>query len=72
MTMVEKDQRDLSELGLPLLLTTTEVARAIHVDASTLSRWRAAGRGPRALWLGPGTPRYRREDVVAWLETAST
>ncbi len=38
------------------------------VNRSTLSRWRAQGVGPRVYWLGKATPRYREEDVLAWLE----
>lgn len=53
---------------LPVMLTSAEVAEALQVSLSTLCHWRARGRGPRVVWLGPATPRYRREDVLAWLE----
>lgn len=53
---------------LPILLTSAEVARALKVTPSTLCHWRARGFGPRVFWIGPGSPRYRREDVLAWLE----
>ncbi|MDE9367320.1 helix-turn-helix domain-containing protein [Luteipulveratus sp. YIM 133132] len=52
---------------LPQLLTTDEVATALQVNRSTLCRWRAAGTGPPVVWLSPGVPRYRIEDVLAWL-----
>jgi predicted DNA-binding transcriptional regulator AlpA len=48
-------------------LTTAEVARLLQVNRSTLSRWRAAGSGPRVVWLSPTMPRYRRADVADWL-----
>jgi predicted DNA-binding transcriptional regulator AlpA len=54
--------------GLPRLLTTAQVAKALGVDASTLSRWRSRGVGPRVYWLGKASPRYREEDVLEWLE----
>lgn len=57
----------LASNGLPVLLTTEEVAKVLQVNRSTLSRWRARGVGPRVVWLSPGAPRYRREDVSAWL-----
>ncbi|GAA2722046.1 helix-turn-helix transcriptional regulator [Cellulomonas aerilata] len=57
--------------GMPEMLTTAEVARALKVAPSTLCRWRAAGVGPRVFWLGEATPRYREVDVVAWLELVS-
>lgn len=60
-------KRDLATVGLPLLLTTDEVAKVLRIDRSTLSRWRAQGVGPRAVWLSPSIPRYRRDDVEAWL-----
>jgi len=45
--------------GMPVMLTTAEVARALKVAPSTLCRWRAQGVGPRVFWLGEATPRYR-------------
>ncbi len=54
--------------GLPKLLTTTEVAKALGVNPSTLSRWRQEGKGPRVYWLGEASPRYREDDVIEWLE----
>jgi hypothetical protein len=66
--MTEKAHRDVLTLGLPVLLTTEEVAAALHVDKSTLSRWRTSGRGPRVLWLSRGIPRYLAKDVQDWLE----
>jgi len=52
---------------LPVLLTTAEVAKVLQVNRSTLSRWRAAGTGPRVVWISPSMPRYRRADVADWL-----
>lgn len=65
-----EDHDSAAEL-LPLMLTTKEVARALKVTPSTLCRWRARGIGPRVLWLGDASPRYRQCDVVAWLERVS-
>lgn len=53
---------------LPEFLTTGDVAKALKVTPSTLCRWRARGVGPRVFWLGVASPRYKREDVIAWLE----
>lgn len=57
-----------SPTGLPRMLNTTEVAKALGVDPSTLSRWRSRGVGPRVYWLAPSSPRYREDDVLEWLE----
>jgi DNA-binding transcriptional MerR regulator len=61
-------KQDLVVEGLPLMLTTGQVAKRLGVSASTLCRWRMTGLGPRVYWLGPTTPRYREVDVLAWLE----
>ena len=58
---------DLNDV-LPILWTSREVAEALKVTPSTLCRWRATGKGPRVYWLSPDSPRYRRSDVLAWLE----
>jgi predicted DNA-binding transcriptional regulator AlpA len=56
------------KVGLPRMLTSAQVAEALGVTSSTLSRWRAQGVGPRVYWLGKSCPRYREEDVLEWLE----
>lgn len=50
------------------MLTSAQVAEALGVTPSTLSRWRAQGVGLRVYWLGKSCPRYREEDVLEWLE----
>lgn len=55
-------------LQMPRLMTSTEVAQVLQVDPSTLSRWRMLGRGPRVVWLSPGSPRYLQADIERWLE----
>ena len=49
-------------------LTTEEVAAWLKVAPSTVCRWRLAGKGPRVVWLSPSLPRYRRDDVMVWLD----
>lgn len=61
------DQRETPAV-LPVMLTSAEVAQALRVTPSTLCHWRSRGFGPRVFWIGPGSPRYRRDDVLAWLE----
>jgi excisionase family DNA binding protein len=48
------------------LMSEDEVARYLNVTRRTVQRWRAEGTGPPVLWAG-SKPRYRREDVDAWL-----
>jgi excisionase family DNA binding protein len=48
------------------LLTEAELADYCRVSLRTVRRWRAERTGPPVLWAGD-RPRYRREDVDAWL-----
>lgn len=53
------------------LLTTAETAAILGIKINTLEIWRVHGKGPVYLKLGDGLRahvRYRRADVVAWLE----
>lgn len=64
---------DQSSAGpLPMLLTSAEVARVLKVDRSTLCHWRARGLGPRVVWVTPRAPRYRSDEVLAWIERISS
>ena len=65
---MDKQKQQAAAIGLPRFLTSAQVATALGVDRSTLSRWRAQGVGPRVYWLGKATPRYRESDVLEWLE----
>lgn len=65
--MREESTDDPLPAALPVLLTSKEVAAALQVSCATLSRWRQTGHGPRVVWLTPYAPRYRPEDVTAWL-----
>ncbi len=49
-------------------LTTEEVAAWLKVAPSTVCRWRLARTGPCVVWLSPSLPRYRRDDVMVWLD----
>ena len=62
------DKRPADKVRLPQLLNSTQVAKALGVNPSTLCRWRAQGVGPRVYWLGRSCPRYREDDVLDWLE----
>lgn len=62
-------QRDSGPREAPHLLTRSELAQLLGVDASTLSRWANNGVGPRCIRLAAGTLRYDLADVVAFIET---
>ena len=49
------------------LMSEEELAHYLSVSLATVRRWRYEGTGPPVLWAG-NRPRYRREDVDAWLE----
>lgn len=56
----------------PRLLHRGEVAEALGVDVSTLSRWAKSGVGPRCIKLGEGSIRYDVTDVVEFIESRKT
>lgn len=53
---------------LSRMLTSKEVSELLGIAPSTLCRWRQTGKGPRVYWLGAGSPRYREDDLLEWLE----
>ena len=56
-----------SETTLPEIATVHEVADYLQIPVTTIHRWRARGKGPRAFMAGR-LLRYRRSDVFAWIE----
>jgi len=53
------------------LLTPREAAELLRVKPNTLAHARS-GRGSlklRVVWIGPKTPRYRRIDVMAFIDS---
>ena len=63
-----ENDKEPAGVRLPKMLNSTQVAKALGVNRSTLSRWRALGVGPRVYWLARSCPRYREQDVLEWLE----
>jgi excisionase family DNA binding protein len=49
------------------LLTEAEAAKLLTVSTVTLARWRREGTGPPWFRVG-GRFRYRRDELLAWLE----
>lgn len=56
------------------LLSIEQLAEYLGVQVSTITNWRARGKGPKALPTPPGTAlvRYRASEVEAWLEGEMT
>jgi len=50
------------------LLTTAEAARLLNIGTRTLWRWSHSGRAPRPLTLSGRCVRFRRAELLAWLE----
>ena len=69
---MRNDNEPADKGRLPEMLNSTQVARALGVNPSTLSRWRSEGIGPRVYWLGTSSPRYREDDVLEWLERVAS
>lgn len=64
------EDRRPANRDLPELATRAEVAEYANLSIATLARWAGEGKGPQARKLG-GAVRYRREDVLAWIENAA-
>ena len=52
----------------PILLREGDLARELSIDAATLRRWAKAGVFPRPVKLGPGSSRWRSDEVMAYLD----
>lgn len=50
------------------LLSPTEVSKILSVTTSTLCRLRKQGKGPRFVWVTDHTPRYREDELLAFIE----
>lgn len=55
----------------PMLLRVHEVARLLGVSDETLRLWRKAGKFIAPVG-GPGHPRWRRSDVLAFIEGSTS
>jgi predicted DNA-binding transcriptional regulator AlpA len=50
------------------LLTPAQVGKILGVTPSTLCRLRQEGKGPRFVWVTDHTPRYREDELLAYIE----
>jgi predicted DNA-binding transcriptional regulator AlpA len=50
------------------LMTEEQVAKLLTVSVSTVKRLRVSGEGPRHIRISPRVVRYRRRDVLDWME----
>jgi predicted DNA-binding transcriptional regulator AlpA len=54
------------------LLSTKQLAALLAVSVQLLENWRQNGEGPEWIALGPRCIRYKRSDVLAWLNTRAS
>lgn len=47
-------------------LSIGQLEERLNTSRSTIYRWKASGRFPKAVKLGPGTVRWRLSDIEAW------
>jgi len=64
-----------SDTNLPLppdyhdcLINENEAARFIGYSVRALQNWRVRGGGPRFVKVSARSIRYRRRDLIAWIE----
>jgi predicted DNA-binding transcriptional regulator AlpA len=68
---LDRRASDLAEIGAGApddLLSTRAVAEWLGVSVQFLEIGRHRGYGPKFVRIGPARIRYRRADVLAWLE----
>ena len=49
-------------------LTTSEAAKCLGIQASTLHQWRYLKKGPKFTRIGSRTIRYHYKDLMAWID----
>lgn len=52
----------------PPLMLRSEVSEVLRVKEKTLADWAPKGIGPKCLYLSERVPRYKKGDVVDYLE----
>lgn len=55
-----------------VFLTRKECADLIGVEAQTLAKWAMTGKGPRFFRINPRVCRYRKSEVLAFIEGCSS
>lgn len=50
-------------------LTTADVARLLQIGVKAAHARRVRGNGPPFIQIGPRTIRYKRRDVLAWIDS---
>lgn len=63
-------RRTRETADLDTILSVSELSALVQVPVPTIYKWRATGRGPRALRVGKHL-RFRMSDVDAWLESCA-
>jgi len=58
-------------LEIDHLLGEKEVAKLLSVSNALLQRWRCYGGGPAYLRIGSRSIRYRKQDIIVFLDQAS-
>lgn len=70
MSISQIGETSAATADLPAVATAEQVHKFTQISLPTLARKRADGTGPKVLRIGRSV-RYRREDVLAWLESLS-
>ena len=56
---------------IDVYLTTKDAARVVTLSHRTLEGMRSRGDGPRFIRLPNGRIRYRKQDLIVWMEQHS-
>lgn len=63
-----KTEPDREPKTEPLLMNEKAAARLLGFKVRTLQTWRHRGGGPPFIRVSPRCIRYRKEDLLAWIE----
>jgi predicted DNA-binding transcriptional regulator AlpA len=53
------------------LISTAEVAEMLGLTPRALAKWAAKGHGPQRYLLTPRCARYKRHEVLEWIEKSA-
>lgn len=53
-------------------MTSSEVAKMLSMSQRTVEGWRSGSHGPPYTTFGTATVRYRRADLLAWIESRNS
>jgi predicted DNA-binding transcriptional regulator AlpA len=64
-----KENDDTNENDASFLLTECQASKYLGYTPRTLQAWRMSGKGPRFVRVSERSIRYRKQDILDWVES---